>query len=242
MRSFGVVVCVAVVLGTAVAPCRADNGFNVKRDAFSISNAPGYCFAMAAFSRWYYLNLYLANPYQPSLRKVFDESVQTRIAREIQRYYSENLVTIQAKYCNKYSDNPSESFDRFITALLMGEPQIVLLMNKTERGAILHAVLAYGCSPGKRIIRVYDPNYADEEREIDLSEREYTSLDITYTEICFPDVLNDHSDLVRKMQGLYNACITHQPIPKTRRAGVGSPKSDPGYRHSVAATSAKRQR
>ncbi len=92
--------------------------------------------------------------------------------------------------------------------LLSGEPQIVLLMNKGSKGAVLHAVLAYEWLPERNMLKVYDPNYTREERFIDLDKKSYTSLDITYDAICFPEVLNAHPALVRRMEYLYNRYAT----------------------------------
>ena len=178
---------------------QAQPSFCVNDDAFSISNAPGYCFAMAAFSRWYYLT----HQGEPPLRKILDKRGQRQIARELQEFYSKNLISLQAAYCNKYHGNQSESFKRFAAGLAMGEPRIVLLMNKGPRGAVLHAVLAYEWHPQQHILKIYDPNYCNEERLLDLERQEYTSLDITYDAICFPEVLHNHNALVRKMQSLY---------------------------------------
>jgi hypothetical protein len=178
---------------------QAQQSFCVQDDAFSISNAPGYCFAMAAFARWYYL----AHQGEPPLRKILDKRGQERIARELQEFYSRNLISLQAAYCNKYHGNQTESFKRFIAGLVAGEPRIVLLMNKGPRGAVLHAVLAYEWHPEQHILKIYDPNYCNEERFLDLERREYTSLDITYNAICFPEVLNNQVALVRKMESLY---------------------------------------
>lgn len=191
-------VVAGLILVGGVQPAQAS--FKVSRDGFSISNAPGYCFAMAAFSRWYYLN----RAGYPPLRAALSRPIQTKIARELQAFYSRHLVGVQAEYCNRYSSDQTESFRRFILGLMMGEPRIVLLMNKGKRGAVLHAVLAWDWIPERNIVRIYDPNYCNEERYIDLNAKEYTSLDITYSAICFPEVLDDHEALVRKMQSLYN--------------------------------------
>jgi len=203
--------------------CR--DGFSVREDTFSISNAPGYCFAMAAFSRWYYLNHQTAAP----LRKVMDRRIQQRVARELQEFYSRNLIKIQAEYCNRYQSNQLESFHRFVTGIVSGEPRIVLLMNKGQRGAVLHAVLAYEWLPEKNLLKVYDPNYNTEERHVDLDKGEYTSLDITYNSICFPEVLHNHELLVRKMEDLYSVHISRRPV----YAG-GGPVADPQFRKASA--------
>ena len=191
-------VVAGLLLVVGIKPAEAS--FKVSKDGFSISNAPGYCFAMAAFSRWYYLNC----AGYPPLRAAVPSPIQNRIARELQSFYSAHLVGIQAEYCNRYSSDQTESFRRFVLSLMMGEPRIVLLMNKSKRGAVLHAVLAWDWIPERNIVRVYDPNYCDEERYIDLNAKQYTSLDITYSAICFPEVLDDHKALVRKMEALYN--------------------------------------
>jgi hypothetical protein len=153
---------------------------------------------MSAFARWYFLEHRGDLP----LRKVMDKKVQERIARELQGYYSKNLIQIQAEYCNRYHGNQSESFQRCVTGLITGEPRIVLLMNKGSRGAVLHAVLAYEWVPEQSILKVYDPNYPSSERFIDLDRQEYTSLDITYHAICFPEVLHNHTGLIKKMRAL----------------------------------------
>ncbi len=36
------------------------------------------------------------------MRKVVDKKTQQRIAKELQNYYSKNLIALQAEYCNKY--------------------------------------------------------------------------------------------------------------------------------------------
>jgi hypothetical protein len=154
---------------------------------------------MAAFSRWYYL----AHQGEPPLRKILDKRSQSQIARELQEYYSKNLISLQASYCNRYHGDQSESFKRFIAGLVSGEPRIVLLMNKGPRGAVLHAVLAYEWHPKQHLLKIYDPNYNNDERILDLERREYTSLDITYNAICFPEVLHNHNALLRKMESLY---------------------------------------
>ncbi|MDQ7782969.1 MAG: hypothetical protein RDU20_08830 [Desulfomonilaceae bacterium] len=191
-----------VALSAAVilmGPISGHASFDVSRDAFSISNSPGWCFAMTAFARWYYLTRQDA----PPLRKVLDKRSQQRIASELQGYYSKNLIKIQADYCNQYVRNQNEYFRRFVTGLVCGEPRIVLLMNKGPRGAVLHAVLAYAWIPEENSIKVYDPNYNNSERVIDLEKKEYTSLDITYNAICFPEVFHDHAALVSKMKQLH---------------------------------------
>lgn len=177
----------------------AQASFNISEDAFSISNSPGYCFAMVAFSRWYYLTRQDA----PPLRKVIPGQVQQKIAKELQEFYSQNLIRIQADYCNKNHAEPTESFRRFLAGLVAGEPKIVLLMNKGSNGAVLHAVLAYEWMPELNMIKVYDPNYVKEERFIDLAKRRYTSLDITYNSVCFPEVLHSHAGLAQRMERLY---------------------------------------
>lgn len=199
-----VVLSVTFCFGSSAS---AASSFCVTRDGFSISNEPGYCFAMAVFSRWYYLS----NQGNPPLRKALNRKAQLRIARELQSYYSRNLIEVQADYCNRYSGNRTESFRRFVMSLMMGEPRLVLLMNKSNKGAILHAVLAFDWIPQRNLLRIYDPNYTNKERFIDLTRREYTSLDITYNQICFPEVLDDHAALVRKMRHLYATCITPRP-------------------------------
>jgi len=196
---YGVVSVALVSLFLFPGTTQAQPSFCVSDDAFSISNAPGYCFAMAAFSRWYYLT----HQGEPPLRKILDKRGQQQIARELQEFYSKNLISLQADYCNKYHGNQTDSFRRFAAGLVMGEPRIVLLMNKGPRGAVLHAVLAYEWHPQEHILKIYDPNYCNEERFLDLERREYTSLDITYNAICFPEVLHNHNALVRKMQSLY---------------------------------------
>lgn len=72
---------------------------------------------------------------------------------------------------------------------------------------MLHAVLAYEWNPEQEIIRVYDPNYNDAERIIDMEQGSYTSLDITYHAICFPEVLDKNSALERKMEQLYHTYV-----------------------------------
>ncbi len=125
----------------------------------------------------------------------------------------QKLDRLQAEYCNKYHQNPGDSFKRFAAGLLKGEPRIVLLMNKGPRGAILHAVLAYEYLPEHNAIRIYDPNYINDERFIDLEKRQYTSLDITYNAICFPEVLQQHPSLVNKMENLYTLHVEQQRLP-----------------------------
>jgi len=186
----------------------AHAGFSIGRDGFSISNSPGYCFAMVAFSRWYYLR----NEDGPPLRSTVAKKAQTRIAKEIQGYYSKHLVGLQANYCNRYHGNQSNSFHRFLMGIMMGEPRLVLLMNRSGRGAILHAVLAYGWMPEQKMVRVYDPNYRNEERFIDLERKEYESLDITYNAICFPEVLHNHAGLVTKMERLYKTYVMRKSV------------------------------
>lgn len=194
------VLFIGLVLGTGIAAGDADGSFRIKEDSFSISNAPGYCFAMVAFARWYYLS----RQDEPPLRKAISPAAQLRIAKELQDFYSQNLIKLQADYCNIHHANPTESFRRFLLGLLNGEPQIVLLMNRGSNGAVLHAVLAYEWLPERNVLKVYDPNYTKEERFIDLDKKWYTSLDITYNAICFPEVLNSHPALVRQMQHLYS--------------------------------------
>lgn len=197
--------------------------FNIKEDGFSISNAPGYCFAMAAFSKWYYLNRHPEAP----LRKTLNKQIQTRIAKELQEFYSKNLIKIQAEYCNRYHGNQSSSFRRFVVGLTAGEPRIVLLMNKSSTGAVLHAVLAYAWIPERNVLKIYDPNYIQEERYLDLEKNSYTSLDITYHAICFPEALEYHPGLITKMEYLY----AYHAGP--RRAAAG-PVAEPEYRRASA--------
>ena len=191
--------------------------FCVSEDAFSISNAPGYCFAMSAFSRWYYLR----QQGEPPLRRVVDKKLQGRIARELQHYYSKNLISIQADYCNRFHGNQTESFQRFLAGIVAGEPRIVLLMNKGPRGAVLHAVLAYEWVPEQDIIKIYDPNYTKGERFIDLERKEYTSLDVTYNAICFPEILHDHPGLLKRMELLYTLLVAKR-IAARNATGYGS--------------------
>lgn len=197
-------VALALIFATPLFWCpavSAEGTFCLNEDAFSISNAPGYCFAMSAFARWYYL----MHQGDPPLRKLLDKRVQERIARELQAYYSKNLIQVQAEYCNRTHGNQSESFQRCVAGLVTGDPRIVLLMNKGPRGAVLHAVLAYEWMADQSLLKVYDPNYPNKERFIDLERQEYTSLDITYHAICFPEVLHNHDGLIHKMQTLYTA-------------------------------------
>ncbi|MGB6063339.1 MAG: hypothetical protein WBG50_00930 [Desulfomonilaceae bacterium] len=191
------VALVSLLLVPGVTQARPS--FCVQDNAFSISNAPGYCFAMAAFSGWYYHT----HRAEPPLRKILDRKSQEQIARELQGFYSKNLVSLQAAYCNRYHGNQTESFKRFISCLITGEPRIVLLMNRGPRGAVLHAVLAYEWHPEQHLLKIYDPNYCNEERFLDLERRQYTSLDITYDAICFPEVLQTNRALLRKMESLY---------------------------------------
>ncbi len=188
--------------------------FDVQRDAFSISNEPGYCFAMAAFSRWYYIN----NHSGPALRRLLNKRTQISIAKELQRFYSKNLIGLQADYCNRHHYDQSESFRRFIVGLTIGEPRIVLLMNKGKNGAVLHAVLAHEWIPDRNWLKVYDPNYPGRNRILSLDDRKYTSLDITYNEICFPEALENNRALVAKMQNLFSLyCIPRTASsPQTR--------------------------
>ncbi|MFH1113277.1 MAG: hypothetical protein V1792_05100 [Pseudomonadota bacterium] len=215
--AFFVATLVAVAAFTALAgPNSAYASFDVRKDAFSISNAPGWCFAMAAFSRWYYLTRRDEAP----LRRVLDKRVQQRIASELQSFYSRNLIKLQADYCNQYIQNQSVWFRRFVTALVCGEPRMVLLMNKGPRGAVLHAVLAYAWVPERDLIKIYDPNYSDGERIIDLAKKEYTSLDITYNAICFPEVFHDHAGLVHKMRQLHESFAARKTNAELRRSAV----------------------
>jgi len=178
---------------------------------------------MTCFSRWYYLN----RQSEPPLRQALSKKAQQRVARELQEFYSKHLIKLQADYCNRYQGNKLESFNRFVSGLSAGEPRIVLLMNKGPRGAVLHAVLAYEWLPAQKLLKVYDPNYNCEERFIDLERGEYTSLDITYHSICFPEVLQDHEFLVRKMQALYASCAIRTPS----NAG---PVANPQFRKAAA--------
>ncbi|MBI5251854.1 MAG: hypothetical protein HY912_20370 [Desulfomonile tiedjei] len=196
---YAVSVLVFVVFCCTSGVSRGDTPFNVCRDTFAISNAPGYCFAIAAFSRWYFLN----HQGEPSLRQVVDKKTQQQIAKDLQAFYSKNLVGIQADYCNRYHGKQNESFKRLVAGLAVGEPRIVLLMNKGPRSVVLHAVLAYEWLPEPNKLKIYDPNYLNQERLLDLKKGAYSSLDITYNAICFPEVLNDHQELVKKMQVLY---------------------------------------
>ncbi len=199
--------------------------FRVSEDSFSISNSPGYCFAMAAFARWYYL----VHQGEPPLRKVIDKKAQQLIARELQTFYSRNMITLQAEYCNRYYGNQSESFKRFAEGLVKDEPRIVLLMNKGPKGAVLHAVLAYEYNAEQNIVKVYDPNYMSEERVIDLDHKQYVSLDVTYNAICFPEVLHHHTGLIRKMESLYARHFEHK-APATMVSWRGAATSPSGKR------------
>jgi hypothetical protein len=201
----------AACSGLISPPSQCQAAFDVHEDAFSISNAPGWCFAMAAFARWYYLTQQDAAP----LRRVLDQHSQQRIARELQRFYSQNLVKIQADYCNQRSERRMESFRRFLVGLAAGEPRIVLLMSRGTKGVVLHAVLAFAWVPEKHIIKVYDPNYCNQERSIDLERKEYTSLDITYNALCFPEVLHNNPGLVKKMESLLASCAVDKRTVKT---------------------------
>lgn len=211
-----ILACAWAIQGTGSA--RA--AFCVGDDGFSISNAPGYCFAMSAFSRWYYLR----HQGEPPFRRVVDKKVQERIARELQQYYSKNLINIQADYCNKFHGNQTESFQRFLAGIVTGEPRLVLLMNKSGRGAVLHAVLAYEWVPEQSILKIYDPNYTNGERFIDLESRQYTSLDVTYNAICFPEILHYHPGLVKKMELLYALHVAKKIA--ARSAASGNPQWD----------------
>jgi hypothetical protein len=170
---------------------------------------------MAAFARWYYLTRRDDLP----LKKAFTAASQRAIAKELQQFYSDSLVGLQADYCNAHQANQTESFQRFLTGILSGEPRIVLLMRKGIRRATLHAVLAYGWIPEKNMLRVYDPNYRNEERLIDLSRKKYSSLDVTYHAICFPEGLQDHMALTQRMEAL---CQGHAV---TRASALTTPAS-----------------
>jgi hypothetical protein len=225
---------VAILLLTCVfltcLPDKSHGAFKVDRDGFSISNAPGWCFAMAAFARWYYL----MNQDAPHLREMFDERSQQRIAGELQAFYSRNLLKIQAEYCNRDYLEKAHSFARLVAGLTMGEPRIVLLMNKSARGVVLHAVLAYVWLPDSNSLMVYDPNYCNRERVIELDKGEYTSLDVTYHAFCFPEVLHQHAGLVKKMETLCATCLgpgaasgSKRPVakPLLQRAHTMPPES-----------------
>ncbi|MEW6533858.1 MAG: hypothetical protein AB1473_23720 [Thermodesulfobacteriota bacterium] len=196
-----VVVCLLSALPAQAQPC-----FDIRKDGFSISNEPGYCFAITAFSRWYYLT----NQDRPGLRTALNKGAQLAIARELQGYYSKYLIRAQAEYCNQNSSDPGESFRRFVTGLLIGEPRLVLLMTRNQKRVVLHAVLAYDWIPGQNLLKIYDPNYSSQERIMDLEEGRYTSLDITYDAICFPEVLDNNPDLIRKMQALYRQHVLQE--------------------------------
>ncbi len=196
---YACIILVVLIFHLCNENTRADAGFDVCKDAFAISNAPGYCFAIASFSRWYYLN----RNGGPCLREIMDKKTQQVLAKDLQGFYSKNLVGVQADYCNKYQGNQNASTRRFLGNLASGNPSIVLLMNKGPRGVVLHAVLAYAWVPEKNLIKIYDPNYLNRERHIDLGKSTYTSLDITYHAICFPEVLNDHPELTKKIVALY---------------------------------------
>jgi len=177
---------------------------------------------MAAFSRWYYLT----HQDEAPLRKVLNKKVQQYIARELQEFYSRNLIKVQADYCNKNHKNPRESLRSLLTGLVSGEPRIVLLMNRGPRGAVLHAVLAYGWIAEQNLLRIYDPNYCNQERFIDLEKEQYTSLDITYNALCFPEVLDNHPVLARKMEKLFASCL----VPPAR--SPAGPVADPHQRRA----------
>ncbi|MHB8205723.1 MAG: hypothetical protein ACYDHG_18750 [Desulfomonilaceae bacterium] len=195
----------------------AEASFDISQDAFTISNAPGYCFAIAAFARWYYLN----KPDGLPLRKMLDNKIQTKIAKQLQEFYSKNLVRIQADFCNRYNGNNSEPFRRLVSGLTAGEPRLVLLMNRGTSGAVLHAVLAFAWLPEKNLLKVYDPNYTSEARYLDLGNNGYTSLDITYHAICFPEALEYHDGLMRKIKYLYSAFASSKP---TRIGPIAKPQ------------------
>jgi hypothetical protein len=214
-----VLLLLASISLSMMGPVTCEASFNIKEDGFSISNAPGYCFAMVAFARWYYL----IRRNDPPLRKALNPSVQQRIARELQEFYSQHLIRLQADYCNKFHSNQNEPFHRLLIGLVSGEPRIVLLMNKGSRGAILHAVLAYDWIPNNNLLKIYDPNYISEERFIDLNKREYTSLDITYHSICFPEVLHSNEVLLEKMSGLYTVHVKGRATVSSR-GPVASPQ------------------
>jgi hypothetical protein len=216
--SFLVVFASVAIIGANSAS--AD--FNVAEDSFCISNAPGYCFAMAAFSRWYYLN----RPEDIPLRQALDKKAQTQICRQLQEFYAKNLIKLQADYCSANQSDQSESFKRFATALTMGEPRIVLLMNRGKSGPVLHAVLAYAWVPELRLLKIYDPNYNGMERSLDMERGQYTSLDITYHAICFPEVFHNNAVLARKIENLYHSYLEKRmagaPIPWRRAASTSS--------------------
>ncbi len=229
-----VLVVVASLFVFGVDSASAD--FNIAEDSFCISNAPGYCFAMAAFSRWYYLN----RPDDQPLRKAIDKKNQTQIARQLQEFYAKNLIKIQADYCSANQSDQTESFNRFATALTIGEPRIVLLMNRSRSGPVLHAVLAYAWVPELRLLKIYDPNYNGQERVIDLERGEYTSLDITYHAICFPEIFHNHSGLTAKMESLYQAYTEKRmaaaPIPWRRAASTAADHASKTERYSRGPT------
>jgi hypothetical protein len=174
---------------------------------------------MAAFSRWYYLN----NTAAPKLGQFINKRIQKNIARELQVFYSKNLIGLQADYCNRHHYDQSESFRRFIVGLTIGEPRIVLLMNKGKKGAVLHAVLAHEWIPDRNWLKVYDPNYPGRDRILSLDRKEYTSLDITYNEICFPEALENNPALLGKMQSLFGMyCVPR--TASTRRGETWRPQ------------------
>jgi hypothetical protein len=209
---YAISVFVFVTLSFSNGTSFGSNSFNVCKDTFAISNAPGYCFAIAAFSRWYFMN----REGNSCLRQVLDKKTQQQIAKDLQTFYSKNLVGIQADYCNKFHGRQNESFKGFVAGLVRGEPRIVLLMNKSLRGVVLHAVLAYEWNPDSNKVKIYDPNYLNQVRVLDLKKGSYTSLDITYQAICFPEILNDHQQLVNKMQSLYAQLVE----PKLAQQGL----------------------
>jgi hypothetical protein len=235
-RFSGLSVLVVVASLLLIGANGASADFNIAEDSFCISNAPGYCFAMAAFSRWYYLN----RPEELPLRKALDKKSQTQIARQLQEFYARNLVKLQADYCSANQSDQSESFKRFATAITMGEPRVVLLMNRGKSGPVLHAVLAYAWVPELKLLKIYDPNYNGTERTLDLERGNYTSLDITYHAICFPEVFNNNAGLARKMEGLYNSQLEKRmataPIPWRRAASTAPDQRSKAERYSRGPT------
>lgn len=232
-RSFGFTAGILVMVWMVLVgmPGMGQASFSVQEDGFSISNSPGYCFAMVAFSRWYYLS----RESKPPLRKAIAGRAQQKIARELQEFYSRNLIRTQADYCNKHHVNPSESFKQCLIGLISGDPRIVLLMNKGTQGAVLHAVLAYEWIPDQNLLKVYDPNYPHKERFIDLEKRQYSSLDITYNSICFPEVLNNNGVLVKRMERLYAFHVQGSGQQARRGGPVAGPSLNTARTENIAA-------
>ena len=132
------------------------NGFRIYNDltvSSGLAQSPGWCFGMAAYSRWLFIN-----HKDLSLYNCFGQSVQNRIAQDAQ---SETLS--DNNYLNSWAGSQPGT-PNIVAGLMQAlatthQPQILLIREALpDLSYGYHAVLVYGYD-AVHGFHIYDPNY-----------------------------------------------------------------------------------